>query len=245
MIYIMSLRKGNSEVIMVTPIRRISLQSEIIKYIQKYIEEHHLHEGDKLPSQGQFIEMMQVSRTALREAVKTLEAENIVEVKNGKGIYVGSGGQKSYSIQAILGFTQEKERLLEALEARRAMEKELLVMIVHSATDQEMEELGRITEELMQKVHANLQDTVEDKAFHEMLYKMCHNQVFYAMLELLDKYTEKFWEFPLDMEDPFKSSMPYHEELYIALKERDLKKAQKINNKLLDCVYEEIVNQLK
>ena len=45
--------------------------------------------------------------------------------------------------------------------------------------------------------------------------------------------------------DSFKSSMPYHEELYIALKERDLKKAQKINNKLLDCVYEEIVNQLK
>lgn len=67
--------------------------------------------------------MMQVSRTALREAVKTLEAENIVEVKNGKGIYVGNGGQQSYSIQSILGFTQEKERLLEALEARRAMEK--------------------------------------------------------------------------------------------------------------------------
>ena len=84
---------------MITPIKRISLQSEIIKYIQKYIEENELRQGDKLPSQGQFIEMMQVSRTALREAFKTLEAENIVEVKNGKGIYVGSGGQQSYSIQ--------------------------------------------------------------------------------------------------------------------------------------------------
>lgn len=241
----MNFRKENSEVIMVTPIKRISLQSEIIKYIQKYIEEHHLHEGDKLPSQGQFIEMMQVSRTALREAVKTLEAENIVEVKNGKGIYVGNGGQQSYSIQSILGFTQEKERLLEALEARRAMEKELLAMVVHSATDQEMEELGQVTERLMEKVRANLQDTAEDKEFHEMIYRMCHNQVFYAMLNLLDKYTEKFWEFPLDMDDPFKASMPYHEELYMALKERDVKKAQKINNKLLDCVYEDIVAHLK
>ena len=77
------------------------------------------------------------------------------------------------------------------------MEKELLVMIVHSATDQEMEELGRITEELMQKVHANLQDTVEDKAFHEMLYKMCHNQVFYAMLELLINILKNFGNFLL------------------------------------------------
>lgn len=230
---------------MITPIKRISLQSEIIKYIQKYIEENQLHEGDKLPSQGQFIEMMQVSRTALREAFKTLEAENIVEVKNGKGIYVGSGGQQSYSIQSILGFTQEKERLLEALEARRAMEQELLVMVVHSATDQEMEELGRITRNLMKKVRANLQDTKEDKEFHEMIYKMCHNQVFYALLDLLDKYTEKLWEFPLEMTDPFKESMPYHEELYNALRNRDIKRAQKINNKLLDCVYADIVNQLK
>ena len=77
------------------------------------------------------------------------------------------------------------------------MEKELLVMIVHSATDQEMEELGRITESYAESSHANLQDTVEDKAFHEMLYKMCHNQVFYAMLELLDKYTESFGNFLL------------------------------------------------
>ena len=74
---------------------------------------------------------------------------------------------------------------------------------------------------------------------------MCHNQVFYAMLDLLDKYTEKLWEFPLEMTDPFKESMPYHEELYDALRNRDVKRAQKINNKLLDCVYADIVNQLK
>ena len=49
---------------MTAPIKRISLQSEIIKYIQSYIEEHGLKEGDRLPSQGEFIEMMQVSRTA-------------------------------------------------------------------------------------------------------------------------------------------------------------------------------------
>ena len=34
--------------------------------------------------------MMGVSRTSLREAMKTLEARNVLEAKNGKGIYVGS-----------------------------------------------------------------------------------------------------------------------------------------------------------
>ena len=49
----------------------------------------------------------------------------------------------------------------------------------------------------------------------------------------------------MEMTDPFKESMPYHEELYDALRNRDVKRAQKINNKLLDCVYADIVNQLK
>ena len=221
---------------MAKPIKRVSLQSEIIRYIQSYIEEHDLKEGDRLPSQGQFIEMMQVSRTALREAVKTLEAEGIVEVLNGKGIYVGNRSRGSNAIESLIGFTREREALIEALEARRAMETELIAMVVRNATDQEMAELGEITEVLMKKVRVGEPDTEEDKQFHEKIYQMCHNSVYYAVLKVLDEYTDKLWQFPLDIEDPFKASMPYYE----ALKERDIKKAQKINHKLLDCVYEDI-----
>ena len=115
-----------------------------------------------------------------------------------------------------------------------------MAMVVRNATDQEMDELGEITEVLMKKVRADERDTEEDKAFHEKIYLMCHNKVFYAVLKVLDEYTDKLWQFPLDIEDPFKASMPYHETLYEALKERDIKKAQKINHKLLDCVYEDI-----
>jgi len=120
------------------------------------------------------------------------------------------------------------------------METELIAMVVRNATDQEMAELGEITEVLMKKVRVGEPDTEEDKQFHEKIYQMCHNSVYYAVLKVLDEYTDKLWQFPLDIEDPFKASMPYHETLYEALKERDIKKAQKINHKLLDCVYEDI-----
>ena len=77
---------------MTNKIQRTSLQSEIIRYIQNYIQENNLKPGDRLPSQEKLIEMMGVSRTSLREAMKTLEARNVLEAKNGKGIYVGSQG---------------------------------------------------------------------------------------------------------------------------------------------------------
>ncbi len=230
---------------MTAPIKRISLQSEIIKYIQSYIEEHGLKEGDRLPSQGEFIEMMQVSRTALREAFKTLEADRIVEVKNGKGIYVGAGEQEKQSVEALLGFTLEKEKLLEVLEARRAMENELIHMIIRTATEEELDDLGRSLEALTKKIAAGEQDTAEDKDFHDKIYKMCHNEVFYKLLLLLNEYTDRLWQFPLDMKEPFKASMPYHGELYYALRERNEKKARRINHKLLDSIYKDIVRQLR
>ena len=54
---------------------------------------------------------------------------------------------------------------------------------------------------------------------------------------------DKFWEFPLNMEDPFLESLPLHEELYNAICEKNVKKAQAINERLLDAVYRDIRNK--
>ena len=101
---------------MANKIQRTSLQLEIIRYIQNYIEENDLKAGDKLPSQEQLLEMMGVSRTSLREAMKTLEARNVLEVRNGKGVYVGS--QMDSAFLSLMDFTREKGKLLDALEVR-------------------------------------------------------------------------------------------------------------------------------
>ena len=222
------------------PIKRASLQSEIIQYISDYIQEHGLKPGEKLPSQGQFMEMMQVSRTALREAIKTLEARNVIEVKNGKGLYVGAGDGKAEAIQELLGFAQEKEQILEILEARKAMEKEIIEMVIHKATDEELDELGALEEILMAKVQAGEVQTNEDKAFHYKLYSLCHNQVMQSMITFLNDYLGRFWQFPLDIEDPFGGSMPYHATLYEAIRERNVAKARKENGKLLESIRKEL-----
>lgn len=109
-------------------IQRTSLQSEIIRYIQNYIQENGLKPGDRLPSQEKLIEMMGVSRTSLREAMKTLEARNVLEAKNGKGIYVGS--QEVNDLLRLIDFAKEKELLLDTLEVRKILEREILRMVI-------------------------------------------------------------------------------------------------------------------
>lgn len=222
-------------------IKRTSLQSEIIRYIQDYIEESNLKTGDRLPSQEQLIEMMGVSRTSLREAIKTLEARDVVKVRNGKGIYVSA--QQESTLLSLINFTKEKERILDTLEVRKILEREILRMVIHKATDEELKELGEITSILMDKFHKGEQQTAEDKKFHYTIYRLSHNQVMYQLILSISNIMDQFWEFPLNMEDPFLESIPLHEALYMAICEKNVKKAQAINERLLDAIYRDIQNQ--
>lgn len=222
-------------------IKRTSLQSEIIRYIQDYIEESNLKVGDRLPSQEQLIEMMGVSRTSLREAIKTLEARDVVKVRNGKGIYVSA--QQESALLSLINFTKEKERILDTLEVRKILEREILRMVIHKATDEELKELGEITSILMDKFHKGEQQTAEDKKFHYTIYRLSHNQVMYQLILSISNIMDQFWEFPLNMEDPFLESIPLHEALYMAICEKNVKKAQAINERLLDAIYRDIQNQ--
>lgn len=222
-------------------IKRTPLQSEIIRYIQEFIEGNGLKAGNRLPSQEKLIQMMGVSRTSLREAMKTLEARGVITVRNGKGIYVGDGGDGTGL--AILDFAREKEKLLEMLEVRKVLEKEILRMVIHRATPEEIRELGEITAVLMAKFRRGEQQTAEDKQFHYTIYRLSHNQVMYQMILSISSVIDRFWEFPLEMEDPFLASLPLHEELYQAICEKNVKKAQAINERLLDAIYQDIRNQ--
>ncbi len=226
---------------MADKIKRTSLQTEIIRYIQDYIEENHLTAGDRLPSQEQLIRMMGVSRTSLREAMKILEARGILKAQNGKGVYISK--EKDSAMLTLLDFAREKERLLDTLEVRKILEKEILRMVIHRATPQELKELGEITAVLMEKFRKGQQQTAEDKQFHYTIYRLAHNQVMSQLILSISNVMDQFWEFPLAMEAPFRESLPLHEELYQAICEKNVKKAQAINEKLLDAVYRDIRDQ--
>ncbi len=220
---------------------RVPLQSEIIKFIQDYIKDEGLVAGDRLPSQAELIEMLGVSRTSLREAVKTLEAKNVVEVLNGKGIYVKDND--SNTLSNYLNFVEEKETLLETLEARKILEREILKLVIRNITDEELQKLGEVIKVMMEKYHRGEQNTEDDRKFHYMIYEYSHNRIMYQMILSISNYMSKFWGFPLNMDDPFTETMPLHEELYKAICKKNVKQAIEINDKILNSIYADIFNQ--
>lgn len=217
---------------MQTKIQRISLQSEIIKCIQNHIKENGLTSGDKLPSQGEMSESIGVSRTCLREAIKTLEAQGLLEVRNGKGVFVGPS-YGSDVIQVSISFHKEKERLLDILEARKVLEEEIIKMAVYRITNEEIVELGKVTDILMEKYRKKEDKREEDKKFHYMIYNSCHNDVMVRIMHSVSDLLNEFWNNPLDIINAFEGGMPYHQKLYEAIANRDLKSALLANDEII------------
>lgn len=226
---------------MATGRKRNTLQLEIIRFIKQYITEHELKPGDKLPSQEQLINMIGVSRTSLREAVKTMEAQGKLKVLNGKGIYVAD--EHANALQITLDVTQEKEELLELVEIRRMLEREILRMVVTKATDAEMEELNQVKNVLLAKYYRGERQTEEDYQFHSMIYEMAHNRNMEKIITVIRDALDVFWSFTLSTE-MFTDTIPLHGELYEALAQRNVKKAQLINDEILNGVCQDIQNML-
>lgn len=219
-------------------LRKKTLQSEIIDFIGRYIDKNKLETGDKLPSQADLQKSLGVSRVTLREAIKTLEAKDVLEVLNGRGVYVKKV-QRSI-ISAQIEFKKEKESLLELVEVRRVLEKEIIKLLINNAKDEEIEEIGTIVKVLMQKYYRGVKQTKEDRLFHQSIHKLCHNKAMYELMQSINQMMDGLWMSPLQLKEPFTSTIPLHEKLYEALKKRDLKEARAINNKLLDSICLEI-----
>ncbi|HBE79861.1 MAG TPA: FadR family transcriptional regulator [Firmicutes bacterium] len=219
-------------------IKRLPLQSEIIEYVKTYIEENNLKTGDRLPSQGQMIEMMGVSRSSLREALKVLETKNIIEILNGKGVYVKNGSPNEFLAQ--IEFGKEKESILELLEARKILEREIIHLVIQNAGEEELNAIEEILSIILAKYEKGERQNIEDKQFHLAIYNACHNRIMYQLIISVENLLAKLWEFPLGLKEPFTDTIPLHKELFIQIRRRNVKKAQAINDKIIHMICDEI-----
>ncbi|QYJ89370.1 FadR family transcriptional regulator [Shewanella halotolerans] len=65
------------------PIKQVKASEEVSNQLKQAIFQGKFSVGDKLPSERELIESFQVSRTVVREAIKSLEAKDLVEIKQG------------------------------------------------------------------------------------------------------------------------------------------------------------------
>ncbi len=129
------------------------LSSEAADHIKALIRGQKLKAGDKLPNEMQLAELFGVSRPTVREAVKSLVSQNVVEIVRGKGTFV----RKNPGIASDplgLDFLPERDLPLSLMEARRILEPEVARLAAERADGSDVEQL----EALLERMRGTLTD---------------------------------------------------------------------------------------
>lgn len=158
-------------------------------------------------------EKMGVSRTPVREALRQLELEGLVEIVPNKGARVTGITKKD------MDDIYQIRYLLEGLSARWATE--------HITEEQleKMEEVLYLTEFHAQK--GNYAQVYElDSQFHELLYEASGSKILNNILSDFHMYVTRVRKISLASRSRSKNSTDEHRAILNAIKERDADKAE-------------------
>ena len=105
--------------------RAVWKTSEIVAFaVVRFIVDHGLRVGDRLPLEAEMVEHYQVSRESLREALRLLEAQGIVSIRRGPngGPVVGRAASANLGRTMTLYFQLAGATYQELLRAWRMLE---------------------------------------------------------------------------------------------------------------------------
>ncbi|WP_332689802.1 FadR/GntR family transcriptional regulator [Halalkalibacter lacteus] len=198
---------------------------EVIKQINQMINEDQLVSGDKLPSERELSDRLDVGRSSVREALRALELLDFIETRRGEGTYIKSFG--SYRlVEILLSFLLKDENTRKELtETRRIIELEALRLACERITNESVRQLGQFISRAKEEwSHGDL-PVEEDYLFHKTIVESCHNRLLLNLWVSLVEYNKVAISRSLQREGRMPVSLSEHEEIYYALQNRDCERA--------------------
>src|SRR6202043_2315038 len=77
------------------------LFSRVAEQVERFITGNSLSPGDRLPGERELCELLGVSRTSVREALRSLQTRGIVAVRHGKGVFVADPGEGDSALRQL------------------------------------------------------------------------------------------------------------------------------------------------
>ena len=203
------------------------LFEQIVKQVEDSILKGQLKPGDQLPAERDLAQRFGVSRTAVREAVKTLREKGMVEAYSGRGTFVTDG--TSHAIRQSLDLMiriNQQEGLANLAELRLVLEPEIAGL---AATRIEEQLLSTMREAVV-VMDRNLQDPdayVEaDLDFHLALAEAAGNPLILSLLDsivgLLREQRSRIFE----VEGGPERGQFHHKRILAAIEQRDAEAAR-------------------
>lgn len=163
-----------------------NLSEGVVNQIIQKINEGALKPGDKLPAERELCALLGVSRTVIRDALKTLAGLGIVSVRHGMGAYVNMIAQEE-DVSRLASLLQITRGTVEELfQVRKILESQAVVWCTERARKGDVEQLQHIVEQ-GKRGGDESRLALLDAEFHLKICSTTGNRVLMRlMLNLLD-----------------------------------------------------------
>lgn len=170
--------------------RKENVTGNTVEKIRDYVfKEKKMKEGQRLPGENSLSEILGVSRSTLREAIKVLEGQGILKVSRGKGTFVAS--EVPVKAYEFVQLAEVEKELKDLYEARLIFEPEMAAFACERATEKEIQEIVRI-QKLLDAAIENGEEHIElAQLFHHAIVMAAHNEFLLQLLPVIDDAIEE------------------------------------------------------
>jgi GntR family transcriptional regulator, transcriptional repressor for pyruvate dehydrogenase complex len=173
------------------PIQAKKIYEEIVEQIRQLMENGSLKPGDKLLSERELAEKLQVSRASVREALRALEMMGFVEIKTGGGTFVKETSAEGIIQPLAMFISIEKGTFFEIYEIRKIFETAAAHLAAERATPVDMAKMKENLEKMNAAMGEDDSEKGEDSdaAFHYSIAEATQNV---WLLRLLNTISDSF-----------------------------------------------------
>ena len=212
---------------MFKPIKKAKVYEEIVAKIKDMVEKGRFKSGDQLPVERELAEVFRVSRSSVREALRSLESQGFIESRQGDGTYIASKPIESLLSPLASVILTEKDDQMELFEMRRMIEPDLAYLAAERATEEEIEMMEEVLDIQEEQIARGESGKDVDKNFHYIMARAAKNKALMRITDnIIDLLAESREQY-LQVEGRPQKSILRHREVLEAIRLRDPERAEK------------------
>lgn len=199
---------------------RFSLSAQIVQEMERILRNGHQWKvGDKIPSEPELMQLFEVSRNTVREAVQSLIHTGLLTAKPGDGTYVTGRSR----LEIILHRELADSEPAKIIEARLALESGIAALAAVNRTEEDLAGLERLL-----KLRNQSDDLVSDTNFHIAVAQAAHNPLLTNFYQEICLFMAKNLVQKMADEDVHRQEIDLHNLLFQALHDSDPEQAKDV-----------------
>ncbi|NLX35175.1 MAG: FadR family transcriptional regulator [Chloroflexi bacterium] len=164
-------------------LQRAQLSSQVADQLQELIVARSLAPDQRLPAERELAEALGVSRSVVREALRTLAARGLVRVRPGCGTFVcrPTAREAAAPFELLLRLQRDGDLVSRIFEVRRTLEIDIAAKAAIRAQPEDLMALQGFCEQLASAAHMDRYAEL-DVAFHLALAQATQNSLYGLLL---------------------------------------------------------------